>query len=102
MTATFFGHRDAPSIIALYLRAAIIDLIENKGVDPYIIEDVLAVRVSTDSDSLADRIYAKYGKVDMHAIKVKQRVGRYLAARGFEFSEINDAVKAYIRQYQEE
>ena len=76
--------------------------LENKGVDPYIIEDVLAERESTNSDSLADRIYAKYGKVDMHDIKVKQRVGRYLAARGFEFSEINDAIKAYIRQYQEE
>ncbi len=32
MTATFFGHRDAPSTIEPYLRAAIIDLIESKGV----------------------------------------------------------------------
>ena len=33
MTATFFGHRDAPHTIAPDLRTAIIDLIENKGVD---------------------------------------------------------------------
>lgn len=32
-SCTFFGHRDAPSNIAHYLRAAIIDLIENRGVD---------------------------------------------------------------------
>ena len=32
-SCTFFGHRDAPSAIAPYLRAAIIDLIENRGVD---------------------------------------------------------------------
>ena len=33
MTCTFFGHRDAPHTIEPYLRAAIIELIENKGVD---------------------------------------------------------------------
>ena len=33
MTCTFFGHRDTPHTVEPYLRAAIIDLIENKGVD---------------------------------------------------------------------
>ena len=33
MTATFFGHRNAPDTIKPILRKAIIDLIENKGVD---------------------------------------------------------------------
>lgn len=33
MTATFFGHRDAPYTVEPYLRAAIIELIANKGVD---------------------------------------------------------------------
>ena len=33
MTATFFGHRDAPDTIKPILREKIIDLIENKGVD---------------------------------------------------------------------
>lgn len=76
--------------------------LENKGVDRFIIEDVLAEADETDSEELAHRIYAKYGKADMTDIKVKQRIGRYFASRGFEFSAINDAVRAYIRLYGEE
>ena len=74
----------------------------NKGVDPYIIEDVLAEKETARCEELAERIYAKYGIVDMNDIKIKQKVSRYLASRGFEFSDINDAVRAYIQQYQEE
>lgn len=33
MSATFFGHRDAPDTLKPILREKIIDLIENKGVD---------------------------------------------------------------------
>ena len=33
MTATFFGHRNAPDTIKPILRKAIVDLIENRGVD---------------------------------------------------------------------
>lgn len=32
-SCTFFGHRDAPHTLKPYLQAAIIELIENKGVD---------------------------------------------------------------------
>ena len=76
--------------------------LENKGIDPFITEDVLAERSTPDISDLAARIYARYGSVDMQDIKVKQRVSRYLASRGFDFSAINDAVRAYIREYQED
>ncbi|MEE1280075.1 MAG: hypothetical protein UHH95_04505 [Oscillospiraceae bacterium] len=35
MTCTFFGHRDAPKEIEPSLRLALMDLIENKGVDRF-------------------------------------------------------------------
>ena len=76
--------------------------LENKGVDPHIIEDVLAQRENTDSAGLAQRIYEKYGNVDMSDMKMRSRVSRYLVSRGFDFSEVNDAVKQYIKQQEEQ
>ena len=74
----------------------------NKGVDPYIIEDVLAEKSCPDSESLAELIYNKYGSVDMQDIKVKQRVSRFLLSRGFDFSAVNDAIRQYIKHEQED
>ena len=74
----------------------------NKGVDPYIIEDVLVEKSCPDSESLAELIYNKYGSVDMQDIKVKQRVSRFLLSRGFDFSAVNDAIRQYIKQEQED
>ncbi|MBQ7133167.1 MAG: hypothetical protein IJO20_01580 [Ruminococcus sp.] len=37
MTCTFFGHRDCPYDVGEDLRNAIIDLIENKGVDCFLV-----------------------------------------------------------------
>ena len=74
----------------------------NKGVDPYIIEDVLAEKSCPDSETLVELIYSKYGSVDMQDIKVKQRVSRFLLSRGFDFSEVNDAIRQYIKQEQED
>lgn len=39
MTCTFFGHRDAPKEIEPKLRATLIRLIENKGVDTFYVGD---------------------------------------------------------------
>ena len=73
----------------------------NKGVDQFIIEDVLEKMHSPDSKELAQKIYSKYGCIDLTDIKQKQRVARYLASRGFEFSQINDALKEYLRRDKE-
>lgn len=74
----------------------------NKGVDPYIIEDVMANMQGPDKEALCDVIMAKYGDIDMTDIKERQRVTRFFASRGFDFSEINDAIRQYIATNQKE
>lgn len=76
--------------------------LEKKGIDPYIIEDVLDERENTDSIALKEHIYAKYGSVDMSDMKMRNKVMRYLISRGFDFSQANDAVKEYIKQQEEQ
>lgn len=53
MTCTFFGHRDCPYDVGENLRSTIIDLIENKGVDRFLVGN------NGNFDSLVLRVLRK-------------------------------------------
>lgn len=74
----------------------------HRGVDADVIEDAICEKFFTGADEMADMIYAKYGDVDLGDIKMRQRVTRFFASRGFGFGDINDAIRRYEQLHCEE
>lgn len=67
-----------------------------KGVDSNTIEDAMEDFTPIDKYALADAIECKYRGLDLRDIRVKQRVQRYFAARGFGWQLINSALNICI------
>lgn len=63
-----------------------------KGVSADIAEDVLSEFELPTPEKLAGSIIAKYGASDLSDIKVRQKITRYYAARGFDFDIIKSAL----------
>ena len=73
-----------------------------KGVSKTIIEDVLSDFSIADANTLSDVIAEKYQGLDFKDIKVKQKIQRFLIARGFDFSDINEAINICISNTEDE
>lgn len=78
MNCTFFGHRDTPHSIASALRVAIIDLIENKGVDLFYVGnqgafDRMTIRVLRELKEKYPKI--KYYVVLSYVPQDKEKLG---------------------------
>ena len=70
---------------------------KQKGIESGIIEDVLAD--IDEDDSLCDvteTIISKYGREDLTDMKVKAKITRYFASRGFDFSLIDKGIRRAI------
>ena len=64
-----------------------------KGVDANIIEDALASFELPGADDLAELIKRKYSGEDLSDYKVKQKIMRFFASRGFDFDIVEKALK---------
>ncbi len=66
--------------------------LSQKGVENKIINLVADEFDFCDADEILELLKQKYKGQDFNNIKVKQKVSRFLAARGFDFSVINEAI----------
>ena len=66
--------------------------LSQKGVENKIINLVADEFDFCDADEILELLKQKYKGQDFNDIKVKQKASRFLAARGFEFSVINEAI----------
>ena len=73
-----------------------------KGISKTIIEEVVSDAFVADSNTLANIISEKYRGLDFKDIKVKQKIQRFLVARGFDFSDINEAINICISNTEDE
>lgn len=64
-----------------------------KGVDRNTIEDAMAEFALPSSADIAEYIGIKYHDEDMSDRRTQQKVMRFFMSRGFDFSEINEAIK---------
>ena len=64
-----------------------------KGVDPNTAEDAICASQLPGTEEIAELIKQKYGGEDTDDIKVKQRIFRFFASRGFDFSLVEKAIK---------
>ncbi len=64
-----------------------------KGVDRNIIEDAMAEFALPSAEEIAEYIRVKYPDEDMSDTRTRQRVMRFFMSRGFDYSEINEAIK---------
>lgn len=64
-----------------------------KGIGSEIISE-LSEKIDSlyDDGELADAIVMRYGAYDLNDIKIKSKITRYFASRGFDFSDINAAI----------
>lgn len=67
-----------------------------KGISKDIIEEVISGAFIADSKALSQIITEKYRGLDLEDIKVKQKIQRFLVTRGFDFSDINEAINICI------
>ncbi|MBR3933839.1 MAG: regulatory protein RecX [Clostridia bacterium] len=67
---------------------------KNKGLSDEIIEDVIET-IDDDMffEPMKEIIISKYGCDDLTDIKTKNKITRYFASRGFDFSQINFVIK---------
>lgn len=64
-----------------------------KGVDPNTVEDAICASQLPGTEEIAELIKQKYAGEDTDDIKVKQRIFRFFAGRGFDFSLVEKALK---------
>ena len=64
-----------------------------KGVDSNTAEDAICASQLPGTEEIAELIKQKYAGEDTHDIKVKQRIFRFFASRGFDFSLVEKALK---------
>lgn len=65
----------------------------NKGVDMNTIEDAMSEFELPGAREVADAIRTRYAGEDLGDFKVKQRIMRFFASRGFEISAVEDALR---------
>lgn len=73
-----------------------------KGIEKSVIEDVLSDSSLADCETLSQVIAEKYVGADLEDIKTKQKIQRFLASRGFDFSVINEAINICIENTRDE
>lgn len=66
-----------------------------KGVDRNTIEDAMSESTLPGAEEIAGYMAQKYSGEDISDYKVKQRITRFFASRGFDFNVINDAISIY-------
>ncbi len=71
-----------------------------KGVDANIVEDALACFELPGAKEIADCIIQKYRDEDFTDFKVKQKIMRHFASRGFDFSVVEEALKRIDASYE--
>lgn len=69
--------------------------LKQKGIDQNTIDDALFEVALPDAEEISKHIGIKYAGEDTEDFKVRQRIMRFFVSRGFEFSEINDAIKIF-------
>lgn len=67
--------------------------LNGKGIDPNTIEDAICASQLPGTEEIAELIKQKYSGEDTDDIKVKQRIFRFFASRGFDFSLVEKALK---------
>ena len=72
--------------------------LKQRGIDDFTAEDALCEMPLPGAEEIALAIGAKYGTEDVSDIKTKQRIMRFFAGRGFEFSDIEKAIKMYCKR----
>ncbi len=65
---------------------------KQKGIDEFTLEDALCEVSLLGAEDIARAIESKYSNEDITDIKTKQRIMRFFASRGFEFSDIEKAI----------
>ena len=76
---------------------------KQKGLDSSIIEEILSEFDDDDGvDDMKETIISKYGTQDLCDVKVKAKITRYFASRGFDFSLIDRALKKAIEVMDDE
>ena len=74
-----------------------------KGISAQIVDELLASVNEYDRlDEIKEMIITKYSGRNLSDIKTKAAVTRYFASRGFEFSLINSALSAAIKELTDE
>lgn len=67
---------------------------KQKGISDEIIKDILEDYDSADfCDEMAEMIISKYGSCELKDMKTKARVIRYFSSKGFDFSDIDRALR---------
>ncbi len=101
------GYIDDYSYAVMYMEQAaeklwgkkkIVYELSQKGVDINTIDDALEEAELPGADELSECIAQKYGGEDVEDYKTKQRIVRFFASRGFDFSTINDAINLYLKK----
>lgn len=72
---------------------------KQKGLSDEVINECLAdYEDESIDDEMTELIISKYGSEDLTDMKIKARVTRYFASRGFDFSKIDSALRRAIEQ----
>lgn len=96
------GYIDDMNFAMLYLEYAASKLwgekkiryeLSQKGVDANVIEDALSSFELPGAKEVAELIKQKYSGEDLTDFKVKQKIMRFFASRGFDFSLVEEALK---------
>lgn len=71
--------------------------LSQKGVDSNTVEDALYEASLPGAEEIAGCIAQKYSGEDVSDYKVKQKIVRFFASRGFDFPVINEAINLYAQ-----
>ena len=72
---------------------------KQKGLSDEVINECLAdYEDESIDDEMTELIISKYGSEDLTDMKIKARVTRFFASRGFDFSKIDSALRRAIEQ----
>lgn len=74
--------------------------LKEKGIDSNTIEDALASCHLPGEEEIAECIKQKYPDEDYTDFKTKQKLMRFFASRGFEFSVVEKAIKRIDKSYE--
>lgn len=67
--------------------------LSKKGIDNNILKDAIEEFKLPDAEDIANVIKQRYKNEDLSDYKVRQKIMRFFASRGFEFSQIEDGIR---------
>ena len=102
------GYLDDAAFAALYAEQAIdgkgwgkrkvkYELLQ-KGVDGAVISEVLEAFDTPPYERMAELLQMKYGSLDVSDRKQKERAARFLASKGYDFSDIGEALARWAER----